>query len=183
MQASLVLPTLSADGALSHNGPGYAVCSGVTRPRPVLALQESFLRLLDWLSRRAGYCRAQSDTQRAGLLGERAAYFFLRRHGFTVVARRWRHATLRGEVDLIAWEGETLAFVEVKTRQANTGFAAEFRIDEAKQAALRRMATAYVRQLPWQDRNHPEPQVRFDAVSVYLQRSGPPNIQLQRGYL
>ncbi len=149
----------------------------------MLALLEGSFALLERVNVRLGRGPAQTAAQRLGIAGERAAYFYLRRQGFTVVARRWRHATLRGEVDLIAWEGDTLAFVEVKTRRANTGVAAEFRIDEAKRAALRRMAEAYVRQLPWRGRRPGHIDVRFDAVSVYLADVGPSDIRLQRGYL
>lgn len=160
-----------------------AVCFGVTRPRPMLTLLEASLVLLERLNVHLGRAPEQTATQQLGIAGERAAYFFLRRQGFTVVARRWTHATLRGEVDLIAWEGDTLAFVEVKTRRAGAGIAAEFRIDDAKRAALRRMANAYVRQLPWRGRTPGNVDLRFDAVSVYLGEAGPPDIRLQRGYL
>ncbi len=160
-----------------------ALCSGVNRPRPLLALLERSLQLLEHANVRLRRSPAQTDAQRLGIAGERAAYFFLRRQGFTVVARRWRHASLRGEVDLIAWEGETLAFVEVKARRASTGVAAEFRIDEPKRVALRRMADAYVRQLPWRGRSPGRVDLRFDAVSVYLSDARPPDIRLQRGYL
>ena len=149
----------------------------------MLALLEGSLALLEQVNARLGRGPARTAAQRLGIAGERAAYFYLRRQGFTVVARRWRHATLSGEVDLIAWEGETLAFIEVKTSRAGTGFAPEFRIDESKRAALRRMADAYVRQLPWRGRMPGNVHLRFDAVSVYLPDAGPADIRLQRGYL
>lgn len=149
----------------------------------MLALLEGSLRWIDRVNRRLGRASTQTDSQRLGLLGERAAYFYLRRQGFVIVARRWRHTHLRGEVDLIAWEGDTLAFVEVKTRRASTGVAAEFRIDEAKRKALRRMADSYVRQLPWQGRTPSAVSLRFDAVSVYVADERPVDIRLQRNYL
>src|SRR5208283_2210864 len=49
-----------------------------------------------------------------GLEGEQAAYFELRRRGTQVVARRWTNARMRGDVDLIGWDGDVLCFVEVK---------------------------------------------------------------------
>lgn len=51
-----------------------------------------------------------------GRHGELAAFFYLRRQGYIVVARGWRSGRLRGDIDLIAWHGETLCFIEVKTR-------------------------------------------------------------------
>ena len=149
----------------------------------MLALLEGSLKVIGRVNQRLGRAPAQTDAQRLGLLGEQAAYFFLRRQGFIIVARRWRYTYLRGEVDLIAWEGDTLTFVEVKTRRANTGVAAEFRIDDAKRKALRRMADAYVHQLPWQGRTPSAVNIRFDTVSVYMADEKPVDIRLQRAYL
>lgn len=165
------------------SGKPWAILLSVRRTRPLLFLMETTLHLLELVNQRLHRSPVRTEAQAAGLAGEQAAYFFLRREGFTVVARRWRHSMLRGEVDLIAWEGDTLAFIEVKTRSASSTVAAEFRIDHAKGAAMRRMADAYVRQLPWRGQQPTDLRVRFDAVSVYLQNKGRPDIRLQRGYL
>lgn len=146
------------------------------RPRPILALMDRALTLLE---RRHPSANA---TARQGMRGEQAAYFLLRRQGYTVVARRWRHALLDGEIDLIAWEGDTLCMVEVKTRGSRTPFAAEFSIDKGKAAATRRMADAYVRQLPWRAGEVPPVTMRFDAVSVYFGDDGKPDTRLQRDF-
>ncbi|MDE3103957.1 MAG: YraN family protein [Acidobacteriota bacterium] len=106
-----------------------------------------------------------------GERGEREALFFLRQQGFTVVARRWRTARLRGDLDLVAWEGDCLCFVEVKTRSTrNLLDPAESAVDEEKRQRLRRMARAYLRGLPEQVRTRV--QVRFDVISVYLEPQG-----------
>ena len=147
------------------------------RPRPMLFLQERALALLQ----RASHTR-QGASAVQGERGERDACFFLRRQGYIVVARRWRHALLDGEVDLIAWEGDTLCMVEVKTRASRTPYAAEFSIDNAKAASTRRMADAYVRQLPWRVGQIPSLLVRFDAVSVYAGDDGRPDVRLQRDF-
>ena len=100
-----------------------------------------------------------------GIAGEDAAYFYLLRKGYTVVARRWSAGNLRGDIDLIAWQGSLLCFFEVKTRTAHDATPPEAAVDQHKRATLRRLAWQYVRQLP-----QPEaPQVRFDVVSVYLE--------------
>lgn len=148
----------------------------------MLFLMESLLTALDRAGAAFRRTAHVTHAQRQGLAGERAAYFHLRRMGFTVVARRWRHALLNGEVDLIAWEGETLAFVEVKTRAQSAAFAAEFQVDKRKMEALRRMAEAYVRQLPWKPGRQPNVQPRFDVVSVYLRPDGSADIQLLRNF-
>ena len=145
----------------------------------MLATMEQTLALLDRLHARDTR-QASTSRQQSGEIGERAAYFHIRRQGYTVVARRWRHAFLDGEVDLIAWDAETLCIVEVKTRAASTPFAAEFQVDTSKQQALHRMAKAYLQQLPWPDR-HPGPlALRFDVVSVYLPLKGKPDVRLLR---
>jgi len=103
-----------------------------------------------------------------GVLGEREALFYLRGLGYVVVARRWKSVRLRGDVDLIAWDGEWLCFVEVKTRTGRDPMEpAEAAVDESKQEMLRKMARAYVRGFPRGKRA--QVRVRFDVVSVYLQ--------------
>lgn len=99
-----------------------------------------------------------------GLDGEDAVFFFLQRKGYTVVARRWSSGEVPGDVDLIAWHGPVLCFIEVKTRTAHDMTPAEAAVDEHKRNVLRRLARRYVRQLPQQT----APPVRFDVVSVYL---------------
>ena len=99
-----------------------------------------------------------------GLAGEDAAFFYLRRKGYSVVARRWSSGDIPGDVDLIAWQGALLCLIEVKTRTAHDMTPAESAVDSHKRAVLRRLARRYVRQLPQAEM----PQVRFDVISVYL---------------
>jgi putative endonuclease len=122
-----------------------------------------------------------------GAHGEREALFHLRRNGYIVVARRWRNAKLRGDIDLIAWDRDTLCIVEVKTRSRRDAIPAEFAVGADKQDTLRRLARAYLRRLPPPAR---EATVRFDVISIYLESrdaepsSHPfraPHIQLNKG--
>jgi len=83
---------------------------------------------------------------------------------YIVVAQRWSSGNLPGDLDLIAWQGPLLCFVEVKTRTAHDMAPAEVAIDAHKRNVLRRLARQYVRQLPGET----SPEVRFDVVSVYL---------------
>jgi putative endonuclease len=109
-----------------------------------------------------------------GERGEDAAYFHLRRLGYTVVARRWRTERLAGDLDLVAWDGPTLVIFEVKTRTASSredAFApAETAVDPHKQHILRKMAAAYLRQFPGPARTSIA--VRFDILSVYQVPAG-----------
>ncbi len=99
-----------------------------------------------------------------GIEGEQAAFFYLRRKGYIVVARRWSCGERPGDIDLIAWQGSLLCFLEVKTRSARDMTPAEAAVDRHKRYTLRGLATQYLRQLPQPER----PQVRFDVISVYL---------------
>lgn len=96
-----------------------------------------------------------------GQHGEDLAHRYLRRHGFIVVARNWRPPQGGGEIDIIAWEGETLVFIEVKSRASVQWSAPERDIDAEKMNALRRAARDYVRRS-----GADESQVRFDAISI-----------------
>lgn len=126
------------------------------------------LGILDRVTDRLAALRGRADSTpehlAVGLYGEDAAYFYLERNGYTVVARRWSAGNIPGDVDLIAWSGSLLCFIEVKTRSQRDATPAEAAVDNHKRATLRRLASSYVRQLP---RETP-PQVRFDVISVYL---------------
>jgi putative endonuclease len=138
-----------------------------------------FERTLGWLDQQAGR-RALPKRNAAhlttGLRGEDAAYFHLRRLGYIIVARRWRSAKLRGDIDLIGWDGEWLCFVEVKTRSSRSFQPAEVAVDQEKRTMLARMAREYVRHLE----NPDKIPVRFDVVSVYFP-GGRPEFEIFRG--
>ena len=114
------------------------------------------------------------DRRRAiGGRGEDLAHRYLRSQGYTVVARNYRTRSLSGEVDLVAWDGETLVFIEVKTRSSDSVSSPDRNIGREKEIHLRRAALDYAAraEVSW-DR------VRFDSVSIVL--STPPRIELER---
>ena len=76
-----------------------------------------------WLWRAAARLRRHFHPDNIGRWGEDLAHRYLRAHGCTVVARNYRPLSGAGEIDIVVWHGETLAFVEVKTR-ASDEFAA-----------------------------------------------------------
>jgi putative endonuclease len=96
-----------------------------------------------------------------GAHGEDRAHRWLRRHGFTVVARNWRPPQGGGEIDIVAWDGDCLVFVEVKTRTSADSSAPERAIDDDKIWALRRAATDYVRRS-----GVDSSKARFDVLSI-----------------
>lgn len=108
-------------------------------------------------------------TRLLGSRGEREAARYLKRQGLRVLARNVRAGG--GELDLIAREGQTLVFVEVKTRRK--GDPAEA-VTPAKQAILTRAALAFLRR-----RRLLEVPCRFDVVAIVWEdaRHGPPQIQ------
>lgn len=134
-----------------------------------LQLLEGSLAVIDRFLSRSGRLRSIPRHLKVGRLGEEAAFFHLRRKGYTVVARGWKSLRHRGDLDLIAWEGETLCFVEVKTRTSREVATAEAAVDKEKRRAIRRLASDYLRSTN-------RPPVRFDIVSVYLDRDEAPEI-------
>ena len=109
---------------------------------------------------------------RTGREGEEAAYRHLRDHGFVMVARNYRPEGIRGEIDLIGWDGETLGFVEVKTRQANAPRSGPAAVDRDKEALTRAAAREYRRAAHC----GPAP-FRFDILSVEVLSGGGTNIE------
>ena len=114
-----------------------------------------------------------TDGQAAGRRGEDLAHRFLRAEGFTIVARNYRLPSGEAEADLIAWEGEELVIVEVKTRETEDFGPPERAIDPEKERHMARVARAFARKadVEWA-------RVRYDVVTVVL--SGPPRIELFR---
>jgi putative endonuclease len=107
-------------------------------------------------SARIGELRAQISL---GRRGERAAEKYLRRSGYRIVARNFRAAG--AEIDLVAMDGETLVFVEVKTRRSRDAGAPEEAVDERKQAQIRRAAEMFATRYRAEDVT-----MRFDIVAV-----------------
>src|SRR5436309_2082455 len=111
--------------------------------------------------------RGPGDT---GRRGEDLAHRFLRRHGLTVVARNYRPLGGGGELDIMAWERDTLVFVEVKTRASADFGSPDRAVGLEKEKYLRRAAGDYLRRsgMTW-DR------ARFDLVNIILKQ--PPEIE------
>lgn len=94
-----------------------------------------------------------------GQRGEAAAARFLRRLGYVIVARSQRDVL--GEIDLVAVDGRTIVFVEVKTRRStDAGHPAEA-VDAQKQRRLTRLATGFLKR-----HQLLEHRARFDVVAV-----------------
>ncbi|MGA2147576.1 MAG: YraN family protein [Bryobacteraceae bacterium] len=127
-----------------------------------------------WLWRAAARLRRRLQPDDIGRWGEDLAHRYLRAHGCTVVARNYRPLSGAGEIDLVVWHGETLAFVEVKTRASDEFAAPERNVGKEKQRRVLRAAADYLRrtEVPWSS-------TRFDIVSIVLTK--PPKLEWMRG--
>jgi putative endonuclease len=100
-----------------------------------------------------------------GRLGERLAAEHLERRGCSIVSRN--HRTRYGEIDLIVMDGDMLVFVEVKTRRGRGS--PWDALHDAKRAQVRRMARAYLTEVP----NRPRAAgLRFDAIGIQIDGRG-----------
>ena len=100
---------------------------------------------------------------RLGKLGEELAAEHLKRRGFEIVERNYR--TRWGELDIVACDGNTIAFCEVKTRRgAGNPFES---LHPNKRAQVRKMAGQWL--IDRTDRPH-APSMRFDAIGIRLDR-------------
>ena len=96
---------------------------------------------------------------RLGRRGEEAARAELERLGLRILCGNYRHG--RGEIDLIARDGEELVFVEVKSRSSETWTRPAQAVGRAKQRMLSDTALAYLNEL-----GRPQVAFRFDIVEV-----------------
>jgi putative endonuclease len=136
----------------------------------------AILRFLEWLADHTLPAEKIAEHYRTGRRGEEAAYFHLRKLGYTMVARNFRSPRCRGEIDLIGWEDDTLCFVEVKTRTTRDVKPGEAAVDRHKRRQVAAVAREYLRRFPLSC------QWRFDVVSVYYleSKASQPQIELFR---
>jgi putative endonuclease len=137
------------------------------------------LASLDWAGKKlrrksASTAKEEPEHLKVGKRGEEIAYFHLRELGYTVVARNWRNSRRKGELDIVAWDQETLCFVEVKTRTRKSIVPAEGAVNRDKMRELTGMARLYMRPMPLGTR------FRFDVVTVYLLEGCEPEVTLFR---
>lgn len=103
-----------------------------------------------------------TNRRRQGKIGEDLAAKYLERNGLRIIERNYRFE--RGEIDLIAEEGEELVFVEVKTRRSNAFGAPEDAVTEEKQEQVRAVADGYLFERDINNRP-----CRFDVVAIEYQ--------------
>ena len=103
--------------------------------------------------------------QKLGRWGEQLAAQYLESHGYKVLDRNWR--CLRGEIDLVAEEGDVLVFVEVKTRRGRDYGTPEEALTKYKAKRLLELGQRYML-----ERDLEDVEWRVDLVAVELDRQG-----------
>ena len=120
-----------------------------------------------------------------GALGESYAAAYLDQLGFRLVAanftlpvgRNRRGAIINAEIDLIAYDGDTLCFVEVKTRTSDWFAPPQVNVDLRKRRQITRAARVYRQMLGIENEPH-----RYDVVTVVLNNDSTPQIELLRNF-
>src|ERR1700722_11650496 len=116
--------------------------------------------------------------RREGIRGETYAYWYLRCAGYVFIARNFSPRAAKGEIDLIGYDAETLAFVEVRTRTVREGDLSglpELSVTTDKQrnvvrTALRFLGERHVKECP----------CRFDVVAIDNRLGMPPELRLHK---
>jgi len=116
--------------------------------------------------------------QELGRLGEELAVDYFRQRGMLVLDRNWRpqRANLRGELDLVVRDVDTLVIVEVKTRRCLAFGTPAESVTRRKLRALHSLALAWLDQ-----RQVHAPRMRFDVISITVPPAGQPVLEHLRG--
>ncbi|MDY6970892.1 MAG: YraN family protein [Thermodesulfobacteriota bacterium] len=101
-----------------------------------------------------------------GRLGEELALKRIKRLGYRKIIRNYRCPL--GEMDLIARDGDTLVFIEIKTRRGGPTSYAKEAVDERKRRQLSKVALAYMK-----SNDCCETRARFDVIAVSLEEDEP----------
>ena len=120
-----------------------------------------------------------------GQLGESYAAAYLDQLGYRLVAanftlpvgRNLRGAIINAEIDLIAYDGDTLCFIEVKTRSSDWFAPPEVNVDLRKRRQITRAARIYRQMLGIKNEPH-----RYDVVTVVTNDQSTPQIELLRNF-
>jgi putative endonuclease len=126
---------------------------------------------------RADEADSRDRARRTGVRGETYAYWYLRRQKYVMVARNYTAPGLKGEIDMVGFDGPVLAFVEVKTRTANPEQPRpEQAINSEKERHLARMAGQFIRARKLEGVPY-----RFDVIAIESQPGARPVLRLHKG--
>ena len=137
-----------------------------------LGLARSIAGLSNRWRSRFSPSKESSEHLRRGAYGEKLACRFLRRHGYKILYRNFR-GRRGGEIDIVCRDGDTLVFVEVKTR-ADEDFGRPIdAVGRDKQWRISRGGLAWLRLL-----DNPDILFRFDVVEVLMPEDAKPRLEL-----
>jgi putative endonuclease len=117
------------------------------------------------------------EARSTGVRGETYAYWYLRRNGYVFVAKNYMPRGIKGEIDLVGYDGKTLAFVEVRTRTVKEDAVAlpELSVTKDKQHLVVRTAQRFLA-----ERHVDECPCRFDVVAIDNRPGQPPVVRLHK---
>src|SRR6202522_321256 len=126
----------------------------------------------------------KQQARRTGVRGETYAYWYLRRHGYVLVARNFTSPGLKGEIDMVGYDGSVLAFVEVKTRTrmdpgeegAALQATPESAVNIEKRRNISRVAQQFLRA-----RHIESAECRFDVLAIETRAGQKPSVRLHKG--
>ena len=119
----------------------------------------------------------KEKARRTGVRGETYGYWYLRRHGYVFVAKNYMPQGVKGELDLVGYDGQTLAFVEIRTRTLSENPTAlpELSVTSGKQSVLIRTAQRFLA-----DRHIRDCPMRFDVLAIDNVPGGYPVVRLHK---
>src|SRR6266849_4651228 len=123
-----------------------------------------------------------------GRRGEELAAAYLQQLGYKIVATNFTLPVGRNrlgvpinvEIDLVAYQGQTLCFIEVKSRASDWFAPPQINVDRRKQRQIARAAVAYRNMFGLEDQPY-----RYDVITVVLSKEEPesrPRIELLRNF-
>jgi len=149
-------------------------------------LGRAIFGVLNWAARKglAESCAPETrvaaghKARRTGVRGETYAYWYLRKIGYVMIARNFSQRGMKGEIDLVGYDGETLVFIEVKTRTSGREEfgSAEDAVTPTKRRHLSHMARQFAREyrasgVPY----------RFDILAIEALSGRRPVVRLHKG--
>lgn len=161
-----ILPGYAFDRHKGYGTPQHREALYRLGPSPIHRLSYAPMRFMNEQNKPAREKESmRRGTRRLGQLGEQLAAERLEEQGYVICERNYRCAV--GEIDIVALDGECLAFVEVRTRKSKRFGSPEESITAAKKQKLIEVAETYLQEheslpLDW----------RIDVVSIQLSRRG-----------
>ena len=125
--------------------------------------------MFQWLVNKILAAKADARADRLGERGENMAAKFLTQAGYRILQRNYRCGV--GEIDIVARQGRTLVFVEVKTR-ADAESRPEDQVNTEKQHQITKAASLYLNRF-----GHPQPPARFDVIAIVWPEGREPQIE------